>query len=68
MVSGRSFPPNIDTIPRESRRLIGSFTSLPVNPGKVNESIMVAPEKAARNSLRSKPPSSWNPIQNNLHP
>lgn len=66
MVSGRSFP-LIDKLPRESRRLIGSFTSLSVNPSQVNESI-IAPEKAVKKSLRRKPPSSWNPIQNNLHP
>lgn len=63
MVSSRSFP-IVDIIPR---RLAVSFTSFSVNLGKVNES-MVEPEKAVRNSLRKKPPSSWNPIQNSLHP
>ncbi|KAK4339094.1 hypothetical protein RND71_040556 [Anisodus tanguticus] len=68
MVSGRSFP-LVDTHPRESRKLllVSNFISLSANPVKVNES-MIAPEKAVKNSLRSKPPSSWNPIHNNLHP
>ncbi|KAK4380277.1 hypothetical protein RND71_002139 [Anisodus tanguticus] len=68
MVSGRSFP-IVGTLSRETRKLllVSNVKPLSVNPGKVNES-MIKPGKAVKTSLRSKPPTSWNPIQNSLHP
>lgn len=66
--SAKSLPDEMNSIQQDgrnmSRRLLISQNSFSVEVKKPKGGGMVEPEKAVKNSLRPRPPSSSNPTQN----